>query len=103
MAAVALAAISAIGMIATQSAASGRSVADATEAGQFGPVIVVGLAVLLMFCVVMGMIITAVVAGRVQRVGTRPVLVRCLLIMSGGLAASFIVWMAVVTGWALTQ
>ena len=100
-AAIVLAVISAIGMIVTQSEATERTVADAAEAGQIAPLLAVGGAALAMLVVLVGMIITAVLAGRVQSRGGPRVLARSLVVMGGGLVLSAILWIVVVTVWAM--
>lgn len=100
-AAIVLAVISAIGMIVTQSEATERTVADAAEAGQIAPLLAVGGAALAMLVVLVGMIITAVLAGRIQRRGGPRALARSLVVMGGGLVLSVILWIVVVTVWAM--
>lgn len=100
-AAIALAVISAIGMIVTQSGAGERAVANAAGTGQMAPLLVIGGAMLAMILVLVGMIITAVQAGRVQRRSGSRVLARSLAVMGGGLVLSVVVWIVVVTLWAM--
>lgn len=100
-AAIVLAVISAIGMIVTQSEATERTVADAAEAGQIAPLLAVGGAALAMLVVLVGIIVTAVLAGRVQSRGGPRVLARSLVVMGGGLVLSVILWIVVVTVWAM--
>lgn len=100
-AAIALAVISAIGMIVTQSDATGRTVADAAQAGHMAPLLAVAGAGLAMVLVVVGMIVTAVQAGRIQRSGGPRVLARSLIVMGLGLGLSVIVWIVIVTVWAM--
>lgn len=100
-AAIVLAVISAIGMIVTQSDASERTVADAAEAGQMAPLLVIAGAGLAMILVLVGMIVTAVQAGRVQRRGGPRVLARSLVVMGCGLGLAVILWFVVVTVWAM--
>ena len=100
-AAIVLAVVSAIGMVVTQSEATDSTVAEAAEAGQIAPLLAVGGAALAMLVVLAGMIVTAVLAGRVQSRGGPRVLARSLMVMGGGLVLSVILWIVVVTVWAM--